>query len=92
MSYRVWNIINPPNGEVKYYSVLGPIQAQIVIEALAQQQLTDDTIVCNAFGLETDETGEWEEWVNGVGESIDEAEFDYNQVNADYIEVYTEEI
>lgn len=68
---RVWNVINPPN-KAKHYKIETIEDALILINSLAQTQLKDDSIVANAFGLETpDDIGIWEEWEDEEGNDID---------------------
>ena len=46
----VWVVINPPS-PASYYAVDSPEEAGHTIEYLANEQLKDDRIVANAFGL-----------------------------------------
>lgn len=70
---RVWNIVNPPN-DPEYYSVNNPEEAIVMINKLADAQLKNEFIECNAFGLEVFENGEWSEWYSEDGEDIIEYE------------------
>lgn len=82
--YYVWNIINVPN-KPDYYKVTSPFNAMQVIEKMADEQLEDDSIDSNAFGLLVGEGDNlphpsadremlhWEEWENKDGEDIDAA-------------------
>lgn len=64
---EVWNIINPPREPVP-----NPREGHELICRLADDQLTMDWIVSNAFGLEVFEEGEWSEWYNEDGEDVDQ--------------------
>lgn len=72
--FRVWNIVNPP-AEPAYFPVDSPEAGARLIDRMANEQLPDETIVCNAFGLEVQEAagGEWEEWYDEDGRDVDEA-------------------
>ena len=69
---RVWNIVNPPNNPL-LYSVSSPKEGKQLIDNLADEQLKDDSITSNAFGLKVFEDGEWCEWYNHYGDDISEA-------------------
>lgn len=66
---RVWVIVNPPS-DPKYYPIDTPKDAKTLIDAIADEQLKNDDIDCNAFGLEVYEDGEWCEWYGEDGEDI----------------------
>lgn len=70
---RVWNVINPPRTP-NYHDVNSPNEAVAKINELAAEQLKDDAIFANAFGLEVFEDGEWSEWYSEDGEDIREYE------------------
>ena len=76
----VWNSINPPT-EMKYYGVKTVQEAKDLINELTAEQLKDDTITANAFGMVKcvktyDEKKEywdiyaWEEWADEEGNDI----------------------
>jgi hypothetical protein len=71
---RVWNMVNmnPP----VYHPVRSIAHAKQLIDAMAQSQLLNPQITDNAFGLEVYEGGEWVEWSNENGDTIDVAEED----------------
>ena len=58
---RVWVIINPPSAP-EYRSVATPEEGAHLIHRVANEQLKDDRIWANAFGLEVFEDGEWTDW------------------------------
>jgi len=71
----VWNTINPPS-KMAYYEVASVEEAKKVIDYLANEQLKDPRISCNAFGLMLcavgDEGWEWVEWEDGeTGDDIE---------------------
>jgi len=68
---RVWNIVNPP-ASPSFYPVFSIAQARSLINSLADAQLCDRKVICNAFGLETLENGQWTEWHDDSGNSIDD--------------------
>lgn len=53
--------------------VNSPAKAKKLIDKLALEQLKDESIMFNAFGLEVYEDGEWSEWYDENGDGIDEA-------------------
>ena len=79
----VWNAINPPS-EMHYYEVANVGEAKRLIREQTDDQLQDDSIVSNAFGLmvcvpvddpnpdipDSDGYWEWEEWENDQGEDV----------------------
>jgi hypothetical protein len=71
--YRVWSITNPPN-VVTYHDVASPEEGIRLIEKLANGQLRRAPILCNVFGLEVCEDGEWSEWHDEEGRSVGELE------------------
>ena len=71
MELRVWHITNIPNSP-RHYGVHNPTEAARLINRLAAQQLTDPDVHSNAFGLEVMVKGEWEEWEDAHGDSVDE--------------------
>jgi hypothetical protein len=82
----VWNSINPPT-HMRYYRVGTPNEGAQVIGHLAAEQLKDDKIHSNAFGLMRSEPKvveaggdltrvdglEWCEWYDDEGRDVDEA-------------------
>jgi hypothetical protein len=68
---RVWNVINPPS-DPETHPVEDVDHAMRLIDAMADSQLLISRIVCNVFGLEVYEGGEWEEWENEEGDQIDD--------------------
>lgn len=67
----MWVIVNPPN-EPTLYPVKDVPHALRLIEALAESQLLQREIECNAFGLEVFKDGAWEDWESEDGDSINE--------------------
>lgn len=72
---RVWNIINVPNSP-DHYSVDTPKEGYDLITDMANEQLQNNLITSNAFGLEVFENGEWTEWCDEFGDDIDHSELD----------------
>jgi len=68
---RVWNIVNVPNFAI-YVPVSTPEDAIRIINYMAEDQLKEERITSNVFGLEVFEDGEWTDWYNELGEDIDE--------------------
>lgn len=68
IKYKVWNAINPP-AIMDYYIVDTPEEAAEMIVEMSNDQLDDDNIHSNAFGLEVYDSlhGVWEEWDNEDG-------------------------
>ena len=69
--YRVWVIINPPSSP-EFRSVDSPEEGARLIYRVAIQQLQDDRIWGNAFGLEEYRGSEWSEWENDEYEDVRE--------------------
>jgi hypothetical protein len=71
MKLKVWTIVNVPNHPVRI-PVDSIDEAKALIRKLVQEQLQDDYIVSNAFGLEEwDELDkEWLEWEDNDGFDI----------------------
>ncbi len=69
---KVWNVINPPNEPIWWYPVDSPEEGALLIERLANEQLQDDTIFANAFGLCEWDGDEWTEWYDDEGNSVDD--------------------
>jgi len=75
--FCVWYIHNAP-GEAIYIPVKDVAQATFVINAFSKAMLDLENIGSipeidsNVFGLETLEDGEWVEWVDEDGRTIDE--------------------
>jgi hypothetical protein len=71
--YRVWNAINPP-ANMFYYAVDSPEEAIDVIMDLIDEQVEDNNIFSNAFGLQVrdDIYDTWDEWEDVCGEFGDE--------------------
>jgi len=66
---RVWHIKNLPNFPYRY-PVCDPDHGVRLISALIESDLLDDSIESNAFGMESDESGMWEEWYSPAGVDI----------------------
>lgn len=93
--YRVWNIVNIPN-KPTYYYVSTPKEAALVLNALADYQLTLPEAVCssNVFGIEEysetpvnepeDNNNHWSEWYPENG--------DENREFCDAIKAQTDEV
>lgn len=73
---RVWYVINPPNSPV-CFPVNTPLHGKQLIEALADSQLLDASIISNAFGMDVFEDGEWFDWQDGDGNGIDDMTISY---------------
>ena len=77
--YRVWNAINPP-GNMDFYAVASPEEAYHLIARLTEDQMSDPTISCNAFGLEELEDvgneAKYYEWYNDDWDGEDIAKTD----------------
>jgi hypothetical protein len=69
---RVWYIDRVPCKKTTYIEVKNENEAVLVIKTLTQRDLNDERITDNAMGLESFEDGEWTEYCNEDGESIDE--------------------
>ena len=76
--YRLWNIINPPKSPTFAY-VVEPEDALPIMHKMVYEQLADISITDNAFGLEEydEESGEWSEWYNELGDGFNEVFDDY---------------
>ena len=72
MKLRVWNQINIGSGRIDYYDVDSAKEAKEIINTLADIQLKSPEIESNAFGLEEFIDGNWCEWYDEEGYSIDE--------------------
>lgn len=70
MSLRVWNVINPPS-PANLYPVKSVVQAKRLIKFLAEEQLEDEAVISNAFGLQVFGDGEWREWEDDEGRDIE---------------------
>ena len=70
---RVWWIRNPPN-PAWFHIVANIAQARQLLDSLAKTDLRDNRIESNAGGLEVYRDGEWEEWYDEKGDSIDDME------------------
>lgn len=70
---RKLRIYHIRNGETGYHRVSDITHARTLINALAQSDLLETSIVYNVFGCEeyNEETGEWEEWYDEDGCNID---------------------
>ena len=79
---RVWWIPQVPMQDSFLVSVSCPKEAKKILDVLAQYDLYqfDNNIkpdYCNAGGLQVEDiNGDWYEWDNEEGETIDEIEFD----------------
>jgi hypothetical protein len=63
---RVWHNQNGPveqGGQTHHYHVTSPEEAAKVILECAAEDLTDESVAFNAFGLEEYDCGEWCEWI-----------------------------
>ena len=72
MKLRLWNQINIGSGRIDYYDVDSVKEAKEIINTLADIQLKSENIESNAFGLEEFIDGDWCEWYDEEGYSIDE--------------------
>ena len=70
-SLRVWNVINPP-GEPLWYPVETPEEGARLIDQLANEQVKDDAVFANAFGLCEWDGEEWTEWYDDEGNDVDD--------------------
>lgn len=68
--FQVWNIIN--FNPAHFYPVEGWEHAKDLIHAMARSQLLQPHITDNSFGLEVFRDGNWEEWENEDGDTIDQ--------------------
>lgn len=68
---RVWWIRNVP-GTPEYYPVKDVKEAIVLIKKLAKKDLKDKSVTDNASGLEIFENGEWSEFYDDDGRSIDD--------------------
>lgn len=69
--YYVWNSINAPE-QMMWFGVASPEEGARKIKQLAQEQLQNEWIHDNAFGLICREDGEWVDWYSEDGEDIKE--------------------
>jgi len=70
--FRVWNIINPP-ARPAHFPVESPEAGAALIARLAAEQLQDEHVTCNVFGLEVQVAGgKWEEWEDEQGRNVGE--------------------
>lgn len=67
--YYVWNAVNPP-ANMYWYGVASPENGARLIGVLAHEQLENDAIHSNAFGLVCYEDSEWVDWYSEDGEDI----------------------
>lgn len=69
---RVWNMVNmdSENSEIRRFPVPNVQTAAFLTDVLAKDQLTNDNVACNAFGLEVYEKGEWVEWEDEEGREL----------------------
>ena len=72
-SLRVYCFVNPPSVPF-YHRVETMGDAVELIDLEADIQLSDCAVGSNVFGLQIyhQSTGEWEEWENADGDSIDD--------------------
>ena len=69
--YRIWNIINPPPIEYKYYGGFKcPREAQRFIKNLLQEQIKNKKIKETVFGLQQFYKGRWIEYYDAYGRNI----------------------
>lgn len=60
---RVWNAVNCGSGEMHFYcGFASPEEANKFIDIVANEQLTDDTVGSNAFGIDIFIDGDWEDY------------------------------
>jgi hypothetical protein len=71
MNFRVWAITNPPR-QPDYYTVAGPTEGKNRVEQLIEEQLLDDSVWGNAFGLQIQDpiTKDWSEWHDECGMGV----------------------
>lgn len=65
--YRVWLNRNKQN---EFIVVGSRVEAKRVIRKAIEEDLKDDSIYFNAFGLERFEAGKWSEWYDNDGDDI----------------------
>ena len=70
---RVYCIVNPPD-HAFYHKVATPEEAYALINREADVQLTDPAVTSNVFGLQIYHAGQWEEWEDSSGYTIDESQ------------------
>lgn len=66
---EVWAIRNPPNKGDRF-PVPTPEAGARLINKMAREDLKDDAVWGNAFGMEVFEGGEWTEWYDDDGDDI----------------------
>ena len=69
--FRVWHAQNIPSA-MTLYAVTGVEEAKALIDRLILEDLEDESIKSNAFGLEELETDGYHEWQNEMGQDIAE--------------------
>lgn len=70
---RVWHAFNDGSHKMHHHNVNTPEEAIKLIDKLGKEQLHDDSIDFNAFGLEEYVDGVWSEWYNEDGDDIESA-------------------
>jgi hypothetical protein len=70
-SLRVWAIRNVPNAPT-YQDVATPAEGLEVAKKWVKADLANPSIESNAFGMEIFEDGEWTEWYDDQGQSLDD--------------------
>ena len=72
-SLRVYCFVNPPSVPF-YHRIETADDAMALIDLEADIQLSDPAVGSNVFGLQIyhQSTGEWEEWEDADGNSIDD--------------------
>ena len=68
---KVWNVINPPR-QPTWHPVKSPDAGALLILKLANEQLKDDSIFSNAFGMCEWDGDEWTEWYDDEGNDVDD--------------------
>lgn len=68
---RVWWIRNPPS-PAEHIPVINIGEAKMQLKLLADIDLGNSDIICNAGGLVVFDGTEWEDWYDEDGRSIDE--------------------
>ena len=69
--YKVWHVQNPPT-KGRRYTVKTPQEGAMLINQLAHQDLQNESIECNAFGMEYWDEAHlgWFEWYDDEGNDV----------------------
>ena len=71
MSLEAWHIWHDAVGRHRVrVRVETPQEARTWLDRRVMEQRDDAAVHWNAFGLETDENGEWEEWYDAEGRDV----------------------